>query len=155
MNLSESIVNDMYQSNDGTNEWGGQYGSFDSLYPMTAPIEKSPPMPPCKARSYYDYYVSQFPVSMGLDPTPWQGQENSCACSYAKEAENRWFANQNYVDRMFGQPIDPVSTDDTPTFPIYQKQKGCGYCSELKEKGVLALRDNMYTVNGQEIDMRM
>ena len=153
VDFSNEIMSSMYLSNDGLDKWDAQFGSFNDIYPLSQGLKQAPKSPSCKMRSYYDYYISQYPLSMGLDPTPWQYVEGDCECNYAHQANSRWFANEDYMKRMYGQPI--TQHDLVYDYPLFDHKKGCGYCADLKQKDVLNLRDDMYLINGQEIDMRM
>lgn len=100
--FTESIMTDMYLSNDGINNWGVPYGSFDSMYPLSIPMPKLEWSPPVEERTNYDYYITNYPLSMGLDPTPWAVMPGDIPYNYETSAWNKWFSNGIYVDGEFG-----------------------------------------------------
>ena len=153
VDFSNRIVDSMYLSNDGLDKWAKPYGSFDDNYPISNGLPAYPKVGPCNMRYNYDYYVTEFPASMGLDPVPLQRDSSTCSCGYGYEAYNKWFSNEDYVRRMYGAPVS--SNDLRSDYPLYQQRNGCAYCADLAQKGVLNLRDDMYLLNGQEINMRL
>lgn len=153
-NLTDGIMNDVYLSQEGIDNWGNQFGSYNSIFPLSNAMPTLASTPTCEASSYYGYYTANWPLSLGLDPTPWKVRPGDCACNYANEAYNRWFSNEDYVKRKFGVPGN-ASVEHYPLGATCGKNCSCGYSAKLKQEGLFGEQENAYLLDGNEATLRM
>ena len=163
-NFSTAIENEIYLSQDGLSNWGEQYGSFDDIYPLSngLPSLATNKVPSCADSSYYGYYISNWPLSEGLDPTPWYVRPNDCACNYGAEMYNRYGSMENYIKGKFDVENSSASFQYLPTYSTCGStgecgNKGncaCGYNSELFKDTVFNQQNNSYLLHGNEATLR-